>query len=161
MKTPNDAVKMGGYITIPPVKEKRWDVISGYIKLFNFQIGAELGVADAVNYTNLMRINPLLRLYGIDSYEVEGNELERYEGGLYAEGQENRKINAEKLQSIGCCKEPQLLNAIDWLANGPQMAKSMFFLIICFPASRSRNASIAFVALPSYQIHASLLKTVV
>ena len=90
MKTPNDAVKMGGYITIPPVKEKRWDVISGYIKLFNFQIGAELGVADAVNYTNLMRINPLLRLYGIDSYEVEGNELERYEGGLYAEGQENR-----------------------------------------------------------------------
>ena len=99
MKTPNDAVKMGGYITIPPVKERRWDVISGYIKLFNFQIGAELGVADAVNYTNLMRINPLLRLYGIDSYEVEGNELERYEGGLYAEGQENRKINAEKLQS--------------------------------------------------------------
>ena len=50
MKTPNDAVKMGGYITIPPVKEKRWDVISGYIKLFNFQIGAELGVADAVNF---------------------------------------------------------------------------------------------------------------
>ena len=41
---------MGGYITIPPVKEKRWDVISGYIKLFNFQIGAELGVADAVNF---------------------------------------------------------------------------------------------------------------
>ena len=49
MKTPNDAVKMGGYITIfAPVKERRWDVISGYIKLFNFQIGAELGVADAV-----------------------------------------------------------------------------------------------------------------
>ena len=92
---------MGGYITIPPVKEKRWDVISGYIKLFNFQIGAELGVADAVNYTNLMRINPLLRLYGIDSYEVEGNELERYEGGLYAEGQENRKINHQFYRGWG------------------------------------------------------------
>ena len=35
-----------------------------------------------------MRINPLLRLYGIDSYEVEGNELERYAGGLYGGGQE-------------------------------------------------------------------------
>ena len=36
---------------------------------------------------------------GVSIQTPSGNELERYEGGLYAEGQENRKINAEKLQS--------------------------------------------------------------
>lgn len=100
MKTPNEYAETGGYITIPVVQAKRWNVITGYIKCFNFQIGAELGVADAVNYTHLMKLNPTLRLYGIDSYEEEGNELETYKGGLYADGQNNRKTNAEKLPSI-------------------------------------------------------------
>jgi len=102
LKTPNELAKVGEYITSPAqnAQQKRWESISAYIKAFNFQIGAELGVSTGLNFDNLMILNPNLRLYGIDSFESEGNEFEKYDEGIYQGRTQNNAIkNAKQIEN--------------------------------------------------------------
>jgi hypothetical protein len=101
LKTPNELAKVGVYITSPSqnAEQKRWQSITSYIKYFNFNIGAELGVSIGQNFDCLMQLNKNLRLYGIDSFESEGNELEQYDKGLYqGRTQTNAIENAKRIE---------------------------------------------------------------
>ena len=99
-KTPNECAKEGLYLTNPNALSPRWFAISSYIKTFNFVRGAELGVSKGDNFKSLLEMNSKLGLYGIDSFESEGNELEKYDEGLY-EGrtQKNAIENAKNIES--------------------------------------------------------------
>lgn len=99
-KTTNECAREGMYLTNANSLSPRWFAITSYIKLFNFIRGAELGVSKGDNFKNLLKLNPNLGLYGIDSFESEGNELEKYNEGLY-EGrtQKNAIENAKNIES--------------------------------------------------------------
>ena len=88
------------YLTTPNALSPRWFAISSYIKTFNFVRGAELGVSKGDNFKSLLEMNSKLGLYGIDSFESEGNKLEKYDEGLY-EGrtQKNAIENAKNIES--------------------------------------------------------------
>ena len=82
------------------IKHPRWESLTCYIRHYNFRLGAEIGVSDGVNLQNLLSLNPELKMYGVDSYESEGNELERYDEGIY-EGRTKEKMvkHMEKIES--------------------------------------------------------------
>jgi len=100
MKTPNELAQEGAYLTSPGNIRNRWESISDFIKMFNFSRGAELGVSEGLNFKNLLILNPQLKLYGIDSFESEGNVLEKYDEGIY-EGRTQEKAiqNAKQIES--------------------------------------------------------------
>ena len=57
----------------------RWDVITAYIKNFDFKVGCELGVSTGENFFYLLEKNEDLFLYGVDTWKAqEDNELEDY-----------------------------------------------------------------------------------
>ena len=98
--SPNELALRGEYAT-PPPHMFRWEVITYYVKLFGFRIGAEIGVSKGENFINCMKLNTTLKLYGIDSYESEGNSLERYDEGIYEGREKNSMIErAEKIEKL-------------------------------------------------------------
>ena len=102
MKNPNELAKVGEYLTSPSqnAEQKRWHSITAYIKYFNFNIGAELGVSTGLNFDSLMQLNKNLKLYGIDCFESEGNELEQYDKGIYQGRTQTDAIeNAKRIEA--------------------------------------------------------------
>ena len=82
-----DLVKSNTYITFPdgPTFKNFWstmryDVLTSYINFFDLNIGVELGVSAGENFFALLRKNPNLFLYGVDTWVLqEDNVLEDYD----------------------------------------------------------------------------------
>tara|TARA_B100000424_G_scaffold22296_1_gene15936 strand:+ start:330 stop:875 length:546 start_codon:yes stop_codon:yes gene_type:complete len=58
----------------------RYDVLTSYINYFDLRVGVELGVSAGENFFALLRKNPNLFLYGVDTWVLqEDNVLEDYD----------------------------------------------------------------------------------
>jgi len=58
----------------------RWEVLTAYIKAFDFKTGCELGVSEGETLFNLLNENEDLFMYGVDIWELQDdNKLETYE----------------------------------------------------------------------------------
>ena len=79
-----DLVRSNTYITLPNHKDfwstSRYDVLTAYINHFDLRVGVELGVSAGENFFALLRKNPNLFLYGVDTWVLqEDNVLEDYD----------------------------------------------------------------------------------
>ena len=89
-----DLVKKNTYITLPVSSEfwslKRHDVLTSHIREFGFKVGAELGVSSGETFFSLLKSNPNLFLYGIDTWKLqEDNKLEDYSDDLSLDERKN------------------------------------------------------------------------
>ena len=102
-----DLVRSNTYITLPTFKDfwsiRRYDVLTAYIRDFDLQVGVELGVSAGENFFTLLRKNPNLFLYGVDTWVLQkDNLLEDY--GVSDE------MNLDKRKQIVDAQLPMFLN---------------------------------------------------
>jgi predicted nuclease of predicted toxin-antitoxin system len=74
LPNPKDLIKSGAQFAYP-IQWRRWEVINVFITQFNWKVGVEIGVNEGETVFEIAKSNPKLKLYGIDPYKVQQENI--------------------------------------------------------------------------------------